>query len=364
MAVEQNSKAARTIGRFMKNLDKYDMSMAIQRAEGQWNGKQESALIESILKDYPVPNIYALENEDKTWSIIDGKQRLTTIKRFMKDEFALSRSMPEVEVDGEVFDIAGKRYSELDEKVQVKITDFTLPIVGITGANEDDKRAIFARLNNGASLTPAQKRTVVIHDELLSLLRDCFDMTVTGEAVVEPAKKRGRKPKNVVPAPQKIVQKELSFWKDVAGLGEAARKSAADRDVIFQTLMLMDIQDDISFKNSAITDYIRDLQTDSEKMRGLFKRLNHTLIDMTEGLIGRGYDDKKRKHFKKTVIPFAVAGLDNVYKSGGNADIYLEALSRFLDDYEESGYNELCREGTAKPESIKDRMEFFEKFPR
>lgn len=373
MAVELNSKAQRTIDRFMNNLDKYDMSMDIQRSAGQWNRKQESALVESVLKDYPIPNLYALENEDKTWSIIDGKQRLSTFIRFMNNEFALSKDLQPVEVDGEVVELAGKKFRDLSEKAQSKYKGYVIPIVGITGADENDKREIFARLNNGANLTPAQKRTVEIGDSLLKLIRTSLNSSVTKDKTVqvEPPKKRGRKPKNQEQVDNEPIYRQeqftYSFWQDISGLGEAATKSSADRDVIFQTLMLIDGKESLGFRNDGLNSYIKELQESEEKMEDLFERLNKALERITDDFVDRdGFGKRQKKNFKKTVIPFAVAELERLIRGKKGTTKYLDALFEFLTKYnteqEEGRYDAFrmaIQQGTGKSESIEKRKQFF-----
>ena len=54
-----------------------------------WNSKQKSRLIESILLRIPLPMFYFAEDEDGKISVVDGLQRLTTIKEFMDNKFPL-----------------------------------------------------------------------------------------------------------------------------------------------------------------------------------------------------------------------------------------------------------------------------------
>lgn len=49
----------------------------------RWDIDQQSALIESILLQIPIPPIYVFQDEDGKWSLIDGQQRLSTIFKFM-----------------------------------------------------------------------------------------------------------------------------------------------------------------------------------------------------------------------------------------------------------------------------------------
>lgn len=51
--------------------------------------KQTSKLIESILIQIPIPTVYLYQENDGRLSVIDGQQRMTSIVRFLKNEFVL-----------------------------------------------------------------------------------------------------------------------------------------------------------------------------------------------------------------------------------------------------------------------------------
>ena len=53
--------------------------------------------------------------------MIEGKQRITTLQKYKGDKFPLSKKLDPVIVDGETYEIAGKRFSQLDEVVQDKL---------------------------------------------------------------------------------------------------------------------------------------------------------------------------------------------------------------------------------------------------
>ncbi|SDW17456.1 Protein of unknown function DUF262 [Ruegeria halocynthiae] len=48
----------------------------------RWSEEKKANLIESILIDIPIPSIFTYENEDGTWELIDGLQRISTIFEF------------------------------------------------------------------------------------------------------------------------------------------------------------------------------------------------------------------------------------------------------------------------------------------
>ncbi len=49
----------------------------------RWSIDKKSSFIESILIGIPIPSVFVFENEDGTWELIDGLQRISTILEFM-----------------------------------------------------------------------------------------------------------------------------------------------------------------------------------------------------------------------------------------------------------------------------------------
>ena len=72
------------IKRIVNNELEFDSSF--QRKSGLWNKKQKSQLIESIFLKIPLPAFYFDASDDDKWQIIDGLQRIGTIKEFVVEE--------------------------------------------------------------------------------------------------------------------------------------------------------------------------------------------------------------------------------------------------------------------------------------
>lgn len=71
----------------------------IQRADGQWDKSQKALLIDSVLKGYIIPHVYIVKDGTEDFSpmsVLDGKQRLTTLYDFAKDKFALPKDMDDI----------------------------------------------------------------------------------------------------------------------------------------------------------------------------------------------------------------------------------------------------------------------------
>jgi len=52
-------------------------------------GKKEAAVIDSLLKGYPLGLIYFNKKADGALEVLDGQQRITSIGRFVTDKFAI-----------------------------------------------------------------------------------------------------------------------------------------------------------------------------------------------------------------------------------------------------------------------------------
>lgn len=67
-----------------------DLAPAFQR-DYVWDNVRKSRLIESILLNIPLPMFYFSRDKNGKLQVVDGLQRLTTIYKFFKNEFKLSK---------------------------------------------------------------------------------------------------------------------------------------------------------------------------------------------------------------------------------------------------------------------------------
>jgi uncharacterized protein with ParB-like and HNH nuclease domain len=139
---------------------KIDFGHIIQRSY-VWERKRKTALIESMILGYPIPPIFskrAAGEKTAIYSIMDGKQRLSTIAQFLQDEFTLSDLSPvtyhndEDDSDYEE-DISGMKFSELPEPIQDNISSTMLTITYFENLTPTEERELFKRLNAGKPLS-------------------------------------------------------------------------------------------------------------------------------------------------------------------------------------------------------------------
>ncbi|NMM36784.1 MAG: DUF262 domain-containing protein [Glaciimonas sp.] len=132
-----------------------------------WDNKKASLLIESILLNVPIPVIYVEEEEDSTWNVVDGLQRLNSLKRFFSNEFKLTG----LEVLSELNRL---QFSTLNTKAQRVLKNGILRIIVILQESHPEiKYDIFLRLNRGSvRLNEQELRNCLYRGNLNQEVRD------------------------------------------------------------------------------------------------------------------------------------------------------------------------------------------------
>ena len=148
-----------------KNALRYDLSF--QRHIGMWSLPAKSMLVWSILSDSYIPPVVFIKNDEdvvdekgKTmscYSVLDGAQRTTNLFSFMNDEYRLHGSTPDVEIDGDMFELAGMLFSEMPQELQNAINSYKFNIQVIANASEEEQTMLFANINSGVPLSTIQK---------------------------------------------------------------------------------------------------------------------------------------------------------------------------------------------------------------
>lgn len=116
-----------------------------------WKNDKASLLIESIIMNVPIPPLYFAEEENGKWLVLDGLQRLSSIKKYYDNEFSLNK----LEVLKELNKL---KYRELPLKAKGLLDDGLLRVNVIKkDSHRDIKYDIFMRLNRGAAILNYQE---------------------------------------------------------------------------------------------------------------------------------------------------------------------------------------------------------------
>ena len=132
-----------------------------------WKGRQESELIESILMGIPIPIMYLFEARDGKKQVVDGRQRINTVLRFLNGEFKLKDLRILHELNGRLF-------TDLDLKLQGIFEDYQLSFYIIQPPTpERVKYDIFDRVNRGGTrLNNQEMRNALYRGHATTLIDD------------------------------------------------------------------------------------------------------------------------------------------------------------------------------------------------
>lgn len=133
-----------------------------------WDNKKASMLVESIILNVPIPVVYVSQEEDDSWTVIDGLQRLNSLKRFFDRDFRLSG----LEI---LSDLNKSDAKTLNPKALRILKNGLLRIIVIShDSNEEIKYDVFMRLNRGSvRLNEQELRNCLYRGTFNEMLKEC-----------------------------------------------------------------------------------------------------------------------------------------------------------------------------------------------
>lgn len=301
-------------------------SHKLQRPIGQWNPKMKSLLIHSLLVGFPVNPIYVVE-QDGTIYTLDGSQRTSTCIEYLENKFALTKDIPDVAItvkeNGEQvtknYSIAGKKFKKLDEEVQRLLLSCQLEFCTLSDYTDEDVREMFRRQNSGKSLNGKQLRITKQSDQFSSLVFELANH----------------------PFMDKLMTK-------------AQRKNGTDRDIIIQTFMLIQTnqnEDYTSFRSKDIDTFVAD-HSDSipeDKVKSLREAMDKFNVAFESEL-----------KVPVTSIPMMLFSGYRVTKDKKSFSKLVEIINDFLNGYETNeDYKQYVMSGTSSSENVRGRFDWW-----
>lgn len=321
------------------NKNKFDFDHPFQRKAGQWNALMMSKLIDTAIRYYPILPILVEEYDDGRLGVIDGKQRLTIFADYFNNKFALHKTLHPIEIDGDVYEIAGKSFKEknekqesektrgrkptkkkfLDEDVRDRLKNVEIQLYIMKNPTEEDIREIFARINSSKGLTNTQRRTVYENNELSKIIYE-----LTNHPVFE----------------------KLSTL--------AQRKKDDTKDCIRQVLMLTEASDEYDFGSFRDSDINKFLVMYNDK-------INYDKIELVKQALNVIDESFDKIEVKKTTTPILIYSYYLVIKDSKDTEKWTQWIVNFLENYNTNEeYKQYCNgSGTASGEMVKGRLNYF-----
>lgn len=131
------------------------------------DGKKDVAVVESLLRGYPLGLIYFVLNSDGMYEVLDGQQRITSFARFVNQSWPFA-----VERNGKP-----RYFTSLDPDDQKKITDAQLTIYVCEG-EPSEIQEWFETINiAGVPLVKQELRNASYHGPFVTKARAVFSNT-------------------------------------------------------------------------------------------------------------------------------------------------------------------------------------------
>jgi len=302
-----------------------------QRNADLWTNKQMSRLIESILLKLPLPVFYFDVSDPEKWIIVDGLQRLSTIKKFFVDKKLILNHLEFLT------DLNGLYYDDLDRSFQRIIDDTEFITYKIEAQTPKKVRySIFNRINTGGLSLNAQEIRQALNQEGkgVSFLKEvCDDKNFREIAKVSPKRMLDRE------LVLRFIAFKLTNYKEFPfnNMGEFLDDAMEKLDVIQNEEEL------INLKNDLINTLVF-----SEKILGKQHRFSRSIAD-----------EKKTNTLNRSlfdVITVCFSEINDKERFFNKKIIFMNRFLMLLKD-EQSEFSKAITEGTSAKSVIEKRFE-------
>lgn len=317
----------------MLEHNEIDLNPDFQRHGDLWSPTNMSRLIESILLKLPLPIFYFdVSNPDK-WIVVDGLQRLSTIKKFMVDKKLKLKNLEFLEeLDGKSYDDLDRGFYRIFENTQI----VTYQIEAQTPKKV--RYSIFNRLNTGGMPLNAQEIRQALNQQAkgVRFLIECAESDVFRNIVSVPAKRM---------LDRELVLRFMSF------------KLSPNATNEFPFNNMGEFLDEAMEKLDNITD--------DEKLKELKNNLFETL-EFSEKILGEKHrfsrsigKTEKTNTLNRSlfdVLTVCLSEINDKEKFILKKDNFKNKLSKLLQD-ESSDFSRAITEGTSGKGAIEKRFE-------
>lgn len=137
-----------------------------------WSDRQKSSLIDTILLEYPIPELYMQEltdaNGEQRHVLVDGQQRIRAVLSFIANELEMDEESPHW---------AGLSFDDLAADDRKKLFEYNFVVRLLPEMPDEELRAIFQRINrNTVTLNAQELRHATYWGPFIKLMEELADL--------------------------------------------------------------------------------------------------------------------------------------------------------------------------------------------
>ena len=302
-------------------------SLSFQRNSGMWSLITKSSLVASVLTDSFIPAVVFLKDKVGTnekgkdicrYEILDGQQRLTSLFEFLDDRFALHGAVEPIEFDGFTYDIAGKKFSELEPELQDAIKGYRFSIQALENYTYPEVEKLFFNINSGVALSTIQKSKAKLGNENMAF----FNELLTS-----------------------------NFFTQSVNLTEAQAKREDDLLLLLQTMLLLDNRHEgREYKNISAATCLAYAESIRNTYNGDKKGMLQDLVEYLDDTFLQ-----KMKFLRKNNVPIVGVCAKAAQEQGADPNAFKAFICEFSNNIYPA-YEEASGSGNIKAPKVQMRL--------
>lgn len=341
-----------TLGQLVDMLAHGEIKMdtEFQRLTDLWSDTKKSRFIESLLLNLPIPMFYFDAQEENYWRVIDGLQRISTLRSFVLNKTLKLQNLEFLK------NHEGKTFSDLPRELQRRINTFPITVYVLDrGTPNVVKYNIFSRINQGGLVLKPQEIRHALHQGQAS---DLVSYLVRSED------DQGNPPKTAT--------EEGKLFANVTG-GKVKSERMEDRDFAtrfasFYLIPYIDYTPDLdSFMNKGMAKLNELTALEIQDLKDAFKKALKTAWDIfgNDAFRKRYKREDTRRPINKALFEvlmtcFSKLSQEEVQKLIQNKEIFIDKQIELLNKPDKKFFHAITT-GTAKKENVLQRFKDIEK---
>lgn len=142
------------IQNYINDRNKYKVDKTYQRPSDAWSTEDNQCLIDTIIKDEPMPLFFLNYKQDEdVYYVVDGQQRLNAILKFHDNKLKLNKKFSGKALHGKTFN----GDNPIDDDTKKAFLEYDLKFKILDDYDDEKVRVIFSRLQRGKPLQLGEK---------------------------------------------------------------------------------------------------------------------------------------------------------------------------------------------------------------